>query len=148
MRWGAWARVYSTLAADNARHRLSWISVRPPAPGVRGWKAVARGKHDHAIYALARQLAARATSPALISFDDDPTDAAEEDGRIWAAAYCRFHDIVAAATGVRMVGRGADHQRLAVQPREPAQNPENWLTEDVLERSVTAGGQRLRERQR
>ena len=43
------------------------------------------------------------TLPAIITFDDDPTDAAEADGVLWAAAYCRFHDVLAASTGLRLL---------------------------------------------
>jgi hypothetical protein len=139
LRWGSWGSVYATLAADNARHRLSWISVLPPAPHVHGWKAVASGEHDEVIHELAQALATCVTLPALISFDDDPTDAADEDAPVWAAAYCRFHDIVAAATGGRLVGEAPIVSDWLFNPVNHRRNPHTWLTDGVLERSSVLG---------
>lgn len=139
VRWGSWGYVHAQLAADRACRRLSWISIRPPAPYVHGWKSVANGEHDHEIYELAKDLALNATLPALISFDDDPTDAADKDGPVWAAAYCRFHDIVAAATGLRMIGEAPIVSDWLFNPSNKRRRPECWLTDEVLRRCSILG---------
>jgi len=139
MRWGAWEHILARVASDNATHRLPWISLRPPTPGVSGWKSISSGRHDRSIYELGRRLVAQTTHPAIVTFNDDPTDAAEEDGKIWAAAYCRFHDVLAAATGLRCIAEAPIIGDWLFNPENHRQIPDNWLLPEVLERSSLLG---------
>lgn len=138
--WGQWQQANRAIAIDHARHRLPWISIRPPLPGVHGWQEVAGGVHDHAIYAFGRGLAVDLRLPVILSFGSDPSSAgAEPDGRHWIRAYCRFHDIIAAATDLRLIAEAPLVDDWLFNPANPRQDPTNWLTDDVLDRASLLG---------
>lgn len=139
IRWGMWDRLIDRIAADHAAHRLPWISIRPPARGVEGWREIATGRHDDSIYQLGRRMVEAMSLPAIVTFDDDPTDAAESDGQFWAQAYSRFHDNLAAATGLRLLAEAPIISDWLFNPANPRQDPANWLTPDVLDRSSLLG---------
>ena len=59
--------------------------------------------------------------------------------RVWARAYCRFHDILAAATGLRLMAEAPIICDWLFNPSNHRQDPENWLTTDVLRSQFLAG---------
>jgi hypothetical protein len=138
--WGQWDAVTEAIVHGHSRRRLPWISVGPPRPGAYGWQEVSGGAHDEALYGFGRRLVATQELPFVLSFSCDPSAmAAEDDGAHWAAAYCRFHDVVALATGMRLVTGAPLVDDWLFNPANPRQDPASWLTDAVLRRASLLG---------
>lgn len=105
--WNLPGRKVDEMVADG---RLALVSHKPPSPGNGGWKAVASGREDATIRALARKYRAYGRQ-IIFSFHHEPHDDASDvkpGGRYgtsaqYTAAWRRIHDIFvrehAAASG-------------------------------------------------
>ncbi|HET7326995.1 MAG TPA: hypothetical protein VFJ14_06865, partial [Nocardioidaceae bacterium] len=138
--WGNWRGVAKDIREDQAHGRLPWISVKGPNGGPSGWRAVASGRRDGAIRALARTLKAHDDKPVLITFHHEPSnDGTEAQGRLWARAYNRFHDVLKARGALRNVADPPILGEWLFNQRNKRQNPANWVTRGVLKRAPFLG---------
>lgn len=138
--WESWDLALETISEDHALRRLPWVSVRPPLPGLAGWREISSGHGDESIYRLGQRLGREVGLPAIVTFDMDPSDAASDaSGPVWADAYCRFQDIVVASTDRRLVAEAPIICDWLFNPSNHRQSPDRWLTDAVLERSSILG---------
>jgi hypothetical protein len=137
--WGNWNGIAKEIQADQAAGRLPWVSFKPPGGGPSGWQGIADGKYDSQLKALAEVLKANDSKPVLLTFHHEPSnDGTEAQGKLWAAAYCKIHDVLKAAGAL---GNVADPPILGdwlFNPRN-SQDPKNWLTQGVLQRMPFLG---------
>jgi hypothetical protein len=139
-RWGDWAGLSKDIAAEHLAGRLPWVSIKPPSDAPGGWQAVANGSLDDQISALAEHLKLTEDQPVLLTFNHEPSnDGTEADGRLWAAAYTHFHDVLAAHGGLVNVADPPIVGDWLFNPQNKSQDPANWLTEDVLSRAPFLG---------
>jgi hypothetical protein len=137
--WGNWNGVAKAIQEDQRAGRLPWISIKAPGSGPSGWQAVANGQYDNEIKALATVLKANDTQPVLLTFHHEPSnDGAESQGKLWAAAYCKFHDVLSAAGALQNVADPPILGDWLFNPRN-SQDPANWLTDAVMDRMPFLG---------
>ncbi|MFL6178743.1 MAG: hypothetical protein ACJ74E_02685 [Actinomycetes bacterium] len=138
--WGNWPAVASEIEAEHAAGRLPWVSIKPPGGGAAGWSAVADGSMDDEIRALAETLMTVDDQPVLLTFHHEPSnDGSEAGGAVWAAAYSRFHDVLESAGALANVADPPIVGDWLFNPQNQAQDPANWVTEDVLSRAPFLG---------
>ena len=138
--WGDWSGVAKDIQEDAAAGRLPWISIKGPSGGPSGWQAVASGSYDDQIKALATVLKANDDKPVLITFHHEPSnDGTEADGALWAAAYCRFHDVLKAEGALVNVADPPILGDWLFNPGNRTQDPDNWATSAVLQRAPFLG---------
>jgi hypothetical protein len=137
--WGNWKGVGKAIQEDHKAGRLPWISIKGPGSSASGWQAVSKGQYDSQIKALADVLKANDSQPVLITFHHEPSnDAADSQGKLWAAAYCKFHDVLKAAGALQNVADPPILGDWLFNPRNP-QDPSDWLTSGVMQRMPFLG---------
>jgi hypothetical protein len=138
--WGNWNGVAKAIQEDQKAGRLPWVSIKAPGMGPSGWQAVANGQYDSDIKALATVLKANDSKPVLITFHHEPSnDGSESQGKLWAAAYCRFHDVLAAAGALQNIADPPILGDWLFNPMNRTQDPVNWLTPGVMQRMPFLG---------
>jgi hypothetical protein len=138
--WGNWSGVEKEIAADHDAGRLPWVSVKPPGAGPDGWRKVSSGAADAEIRSLAAVLKANDDDPTLLTFHHEPSnDGAESDGKLWAAAYAHFHDVLKAAGALKNVADPPILGDWLFNPTNKQQDPANWATDAVLSRAPFMG---------
>jgi hypothetical protein len=138
--WGNWSGVGKHISAAHQAGRLPWVSVKPPTGGAAGWRTVSSGAVDSEIRALATVLKANDDQPALITFNHEPSnDATEADGKLWAAAYSHFHDVLEAEGALKNVADPPILQDWLFNPKNKQMDPDNWVFDNVLSRAPFMG---------
>lgn len=138
--WGNWTGTQKEIVADHKAGRLPWVSVKPPGAGATGWKNVTSGSYDDDIRALATMLKANDDQPILITFHHEPSnDGSEADGKLWAAAYSHFHDVLKAEGALKNVADPPILQDWIFNPSNKKQDPANWALDNVLSRAPFMG---------
>jgi hypothetical protein len=138
--WGNWSGVAKAIQGDQRAGRLPWVSIKPPGSGPSGWQAIANGQYDSDIKALATVLKANDSKPVLITFHHEPSnDGSESQGKVWAAAYCRFHDVLNNAGALQNVADPPILGDWLFNPTNRTQDPVNWLTPGVMQRMPFLG---------
>jgi hypothetical protein len=138
--WGNWSGVAKAIQEDQKAGRLPWVSIKAPGSGPSGWQAVANGQYDSDIKALATVLKANDSKPVLITFHHEPSnDGSESQGKLWAGAYCRFHDVLSNAGALQNVADPPILGDYLFNPINRQQDPVNWLTPGVMQRMPFLG---------
>jgi hypothetical protein len=137
--WGNWKGVGKAIQEDHQAGRLPWVSIKGPGSSPSGWQAVANGQYDSDIKALASVLKANDSDPVLLTFHHEPSnDGADSQGKLWAAAYCRFHDVLKAAGALQNIADPPILGDWLFNPRNP-QDAADWLTAGVMQRMPFLG---------
>jgi hypothetical protein len=138
--WGDLDGVAKSIQDAHAANKLPWISIKPPQLGADGWRAIAEGRADADIIALADTLKANDDKPTLITFHHEPSnDGSEAEGALWAAAYAHFHDVLQAQGALRNVADPPILGDWLFNPSNRTQDPANWVTDAVLSRAPFLG---------
>jgi hypothetical protein len=135
--WGDWSRIAKFIKADHTAGRLPWVSFKPPGGNQAGWQAIASGKHDAELRALAEVLKANDNKPVWLTFHHEPNNDGSS-GAVWAAAYCHIHDVLKAAGALANVADPPILSDWLFDPRNPA-DPSDWLTKPLLQRVPLIG---------
>lgn len=138
--WGGWSSIAADADTDHAAGRLPWVSIKGPGGNAAGWRALAAGQYDAAIRSLATTLKAHDDQPIILTFHHEPSnDATEAEGRDWAAAFSRLHDVLAAEGALDNVAFVPIVGEWLFNTANRNQDPTNWVTDDVLSRSSFLG---------
>jgi hypothetical protein len=140
-KWGDWSRVGKKIAADHAAGRLPWVSVEGPDSGTpAGWRALAAGKYDSEVKALATTLKAYAAKPVILTFHHEPSnDGTEAEGLDWAQASNRFYYVLNSNGALANVAYAPVLGDWLFNAANKSQAPENWLKPAVLRRASFVG---------
>jgi hypothetical protein len=138
--WGNWNGLAKAIKADQQAGRMPWISIKGPDGGSpAGWKALSEGNYDDDINKIADVLKANDGQPLFLTFHHEPSnDGTEAEGKFWAAAYSRFHDVLSDAQALANVADPPILGDWLFNPRN-SQDPANWLTKGVLARAPFVG---------
>lgn len=138
-KWGDWSGVIKKVRESQGR--TPWISVEGPQLGaVAGWSALAAGRYDTEIRALAGLLKANDDAPIILTFHHEPSnDGTEAQGVEWASAYSRFYDVLQAEGALVNVSVVPILGDWLFNPTNKKQEPENWVKPSVLKRSAFFG---------
>jgi hypothetical protein len=138
--WGNWRGLAKAIQEDHKAGRMPWVSIKGPNGGSpAGWKAMANGSYDADIKAIADVLKANDDQPLFLTFHHEPSnDGTEAEGKLWAGAYNRFHDVLSEARALVNVADPPILGDWLFNPRN-SQDPANWLTKGVLSRAPFVG---------
>jgi hypothetical protein len=137
--WANWGGLAKAIQADHKAGRVPWISIKGPGGSPSGWQALAAGKYDSDINALATALKANDDQPVLLTFHHEPSnDGADSTGKYWAAAYCHLHDLLKSQGALQNVADPPILGDWLFNPRNP-QDPTDWLTSGVMQRMPFLG---------
>jgi hypothetical protein len=135
--WASHASQLQQMSSDQAANRLPWISWKAPGGATAaGWREIVDGRHDAALRTRARSYAAL-TKPAIVTFHHEPSnDGTEAEAAVFAAAWCRIHDVFAAEGALRKIAFPPVYAEFLFSDAN-AKNPDNWLTDEMLRRVST-----------
>ena len=136
--WGQWNRALRAVASAHRDLQLPWISVRTPIASERAWRQLTHRMAHDMVDAFGRELATSVELPVIVTFHDEP-DGSAGGAVAWADAYCRFHDILAETTGLRLITPAPIVSDWWFNPANPRRDPGAWLTKDVLSRISLLG---------
>ncbi|MDQ3627440.1 MAG: hypothetical protein M3419_01180 [Actinomycetota bacterium] len=126
------------ILADHAAGRLPWVSFKPPGTGPGAWGSVASGHADEALRARARRYAGYRL-PSVVTFNHEPSNDLSGTAEEFVAAYARVHDVMQDETGLGTVSFVPILGDWEINPRNDLGRPEQFLTDDVLDRSAFVG---------
>jgi hypothetical protein len=85
-------------------------------------------------------LKANDDQPILITFHHEPSnDGSEAEGKLWAAAYSHFHDVLKAEGALKNVADPPILGDWLFNPSNKKQDPANWALDNVLSRAPFMG---------
>lgn len=135
--WEDLERETEVIDDDHANRRLPWVSFKPPG-GASGWERVAGGEVDDHLRRRARHYA-RHSDPVVVTFHHEPSNDRPGDGREFAAAWVRVHDVMHAETHLRHVALVPILGEWEFNPNNEHADPDQWLTPNVLDRAAFLG---------
>ena len=135
--WSSVEGEIRNIKDDHAANRLPWVSFKPPTSGGAGWKAIAAGQHDAALRARARAYAGL-SKPVIVTFNHEPhTDSGSPAD--FARAWCRVHDVMKSATGLKNVISAPIAGEWTFSPVNRQHDAEDFITAAVLSRCHLLG---------
>jgi hypothetical protein len=138
--WASWSSMEKVIAADHRAGRLPWVSFKGPQQGAAGWRSIAEGRNDAELRQLAAMLKANDDQPIWLTFHHEPNnDGSNAEGKLWAAANVRIHDVLAEEGALENVAVVPIVSDWLFNPRNGADDPANWLTDELLSRIPLMG---------